>query len=315
MKLAAKLLKIFLLGSVFLIVVILVLFGYGDKPINELKQKYAQAPSVFIAVDGMDVHYRDEGNMADSLPLVLIHGTGSSLHTFDGWAAALKVNKRVIRMDIPAFGLTGPFNNRQYSIAHYVDFIHSFLLAVGIKKCILAGNSLGGQIAWNFTAHFPDMVQKLVLIDAAGYPLQSKSVPIAFKMARTPVLKNIMTFVTPRFLVKASVENVYADKTIITDELVNRYFDLTLRKGNRQALVDRLNLAEDSSDVALIKNITQPTLILWGQQDLLIPLTIANRFHNDLPNDTLVIFKNMGHVPMEENPQESLVPLVEFLKK
>lgn len=315
MKLAAKLIKIILVGFLILIAIVMILFGYKDKSVNELKEKYAAVSSAFIAVEDMEVHYRDEGSKTDSLPLVLIHGTGSSLQTFDAWAAALKKEKRVIRMDIPAFGLTGPFPNRQYSIDHYVDFIHHFLSALGVEKCILGGNSLGGQIAWNYTAQYPAMVQKLILIDAAGYPIQSQSVPIGFKMARTPVLKNIMTFITPRFMVKESVQNVYADKAKVTDMLVDRYFDLTLRQGNRQALVDQLNLVGDTSPVQLIKNIQQPTLILWGEKDLLIPIKFAYLFHNDLPNDTLVILKNMGHVPMEESPQESLAPVLEFLKK
>ena len=315
MKLAAKLIKIILVGFLILIAIVMILFGYKDKSVNELKEKYAAVSSAFIAVEDMEVHYRDEGSKTDSLPLVLIHGTGSSLQTFDAWAAALKKEKRVIRMDIPAFGLTGPFPNRQYSIDHYVDFIHHFLSALGVEKCILGGNSLGGQIAWNYTAQYPAMVQKLILIDAAGYSIQSQSVPIGFKIARTPVLKNIMTFITPRFMVKESVQNVYADKAKVTDMLVDRYFDLTLREGNRQALVDRLNLVGDTSPVQLIKNIQQPTLILWGEKDLLIPIKFAYLFHNDLPNDTLVILKNMGHVPMEESPQESLAPVLEFLKK
>lgn len=315
MKRIVKFLKIVLITILVLVAVAAVLFGHKDKPLQELKGKYAAYPSAFIAVDSMQVHYRDEGNKTDSLPLVLIHGTGASLHTFDDWAALLKNKKRVIRMDIPAFGLTGPFPDREYSIDHYVDFIKHFLSALGIKKCILAGNSLGGQIALNFTIRYPDDVEKLILIDAAGYPLTSQSVPIGFRIARTPVLNKLMTFITPRFMVKASVENVYADKSKVTEALVDRYFDLTLRTGNRQALIDRLNLAVDSGSVAMIKNIQQPVLILWGEQDLLIPVQYAYRFHTDLPNDTLVILKNTGHVPMEESPEKSLAPLLVFLKK
>jgi len=311
----AKIVRAFFIALLVLLTVIYILFGYADKPIAELKEKYATPPSAFILVDGMDVHYRDEGNKADSLPLVLIHGTGASLHTFDAWVTALKKEKRVIRLDIPAFGLTGPFPDRQYSIEHYVVFMNQFLVGMGIKKCIMGGNSLGGQIAWNYTVQFPEMVQKLILIDAAGYPLQSESVPIGFTIARTPVLNKLMPFITPRFMVKMSVKNVYADHSKVNKALVNRYFDLTLRKGNRQALIDRLNLATDSNAVAFIKNIQQPTLILWGEQDLLIPVAYATRFHNDLPNDTLVVLKNVGHVPMEESPMESLAPLLAFLKK
>jgi pimeloyl-ACP methyl ester carboxylesterase len=107
---------------------------------------------------------------------------------------------------------------------------------------------------------------------------------------------------------------VYADKTKVTDTLVDRYFDLALRAGNRQALVDRMTLDYDSSSIPLIKNIQQRTLVLWGEQDLLIPIKSAYRFHNDLPNDSLVILKNLGHVPMEEGAMESLEVVLAFLK-
>jgi pimeloyl-ACP methyl ester carboxylesterase len=289
-------------------------FGHRDKSLTELKTKYAKAPSAFINVDSIDVHYRDEGNTKDSLPIVLLHGTGASLHTYDAWVAVLKNERRVVRMDLPAFGLTGPFPDDNYSIENYIDFIHRFLSTKGITKCILAGNSLGGQIAYRFTIAHPLMVDKLILIDAASYPVESKSVPIAFRMARIPILNKAIKYITPRFMVKASVENVYADKIKVTDTLVDRYFDLALRAGNREALVDRMTFVYDTSTIPLIKNIQQRTLILWGEQDLLIPTKSAYRFHDDLPNDTMVILKNLGHVPMEEGAVESFKVVLEFLK-
>ena len=291
------------------------LFGHRDRPVDALKPEYARAPSDFLEVMGMDVHYRDEGNPQDSLPLVLIHGTGSSLHTFDAWAASLKGQKRVVRMDLPGFGLTGPFPDRDYAMDHYVEFVAGFLSARNIGRCILAGNSLGGQIAWNVALEHPERVHSLILIDAAGYPLKSTSVPLAFRMARTPVLNQLLTFITPRFVVRSSVENVYADKSKITDELVDRYFDLSLRAGNRQALVDRLQLPVDSIRALQVRNIRQPTLILWGAQDGLIPIESAYRFQRDLPHDTLVILKHSGHVPMEENPAESLQAVLDFIAR
>jgi pimeloyl-ACP methyl ester carboxylesterase len=306
--------KILFVSIVAILLIVIILFGHRDKSLVELKAKYATSPSAFITIDSMGVHYRDEGIAADSLPIVLLHGTGASLHTFDAWATVLKNENRVVRMDLPAFGLTGPFPDRNYSIEKYINFIHHFLLAKGIKKCILGGNSLGGQIAYRFTIAHPQMVDKLILIDAAGYPLESKAVPIAFRMARIPILNKAIKYITPRFMVKESVENVYANKTKVTDVLIDRYFDLALRAGNRQALVDRMTLAYDSSTIPLIKNIQQRTLILWGEQDLLIPTKSAYRFHNDLPNDILVILKNAGHVPMEESPKESLKILLGFLK-
>lgn len=314
MKMLKKIVKVVLISLLALVILVSLFFGYHDKSVEELKNQYAPAPSAFVDIEGMKVHYRDEGDPMDSVPLVLIHGTGSSLHTFDAWAEALKSQKRIVRMDIPAFGLTGPFLNRDYSIDHYTTFLEEFLTKRGIKRCILAGNSLGGQIAWAFTVKYADRVEKLVLIDAAGYPLDSKSVPIAFVLARQPITNRLLTFITPYFMAKSSVENVYADKSKVTDALVKRYFDLTLRAGNRQALVDRLTAVYDTSQLPQIRHIQQRTLLLWGEEDKLIPLSNATRFHADLPNDTLVIIPHVGHVPMEENPKESLAALLAFLK-
>ena len=314
MKSLFNILKTTLISILIILIIALIFFGYKNRSVNELSQKYALSPSTFISIDGMNVHYRDEGNPNDSLPIVLIHGTGSSLHTFDDWTNRLKEDRRVLRMDIPAFGLTGPFPDRKYSIKKYVTFIEHFLVSKEINNCILAGNSLGGEIAWQFTVKNPKKVEKLILIDASGYPFKPESLPIGLKIAQIPVLNNLLTFITPRFIVKASVENVYADKTKVTESLVDRYFELTLRTGNRQALIDRMTTKFDTIESNRIKNIKQPTLLLWGEQDKLIPVNNAYRFHDDLPNSTLVILKNSGHVPMEESPKKSLKAVLQFLK-
>ncbi|MBK8746479.1 MAG: alpha/beta hydrolase [Saprospiraceae bacterium] len=306
--------KIILIFISLIIIGIILLFGHMDISLNELKPKYTNKASSFILVDGMEVHYRDEGNLGDTIPIILIHGTASSLHTFDAWTEILKKTKRVIRMDLPAYGLTGPFPDDNYSMKHYTAFLKEFLTALKIKQCVLAGNSLGGQIAWNFTLEQPEMVKKLILIDAAGYPLKSKSVPVGFKIGRMPVLNKILTFITPRFIVRSSVENVYFDKSKVTDSLVDRYFDLTLRAGNRQAFVDRFKMKDDENAYIKIKNIVQPTLILWGENDLLIPVENAYKFQKDLPNNSLFLLDKCGHVPMEESPKESLKPVIDFLE-
>ena len=307
-------LKLISIVILLFLIVIVIFFGHRDIPVDELKSKYANSNSSFMALDGMNVHFRDEGNPNDSIPIVLLHGTASSLHTFDAWTNELKKTNRVVRLDLPAYGLTGPFPEGQYSMAHYTEFLKDFLSALKIKKCVLAGNSLGGEIAWNFALEQPEMVEKLILIDAAGFPLKPKSIPIGFKVAQIPVLRNIFTFITPRFLVKSSVENVFFDKSKVTNALVDRYFNLTLRAGNRQAFVDRFKMSEDKIAYANLKNIKQPTLIIWGAEDLLIPIENAYKFQESIPNSTLVILENSGHTPMEESSKESLKPVLEFLK-
>ena len=309
-----KKLRIILSLALLLIIAVILMFGHRDIPLNDLKIKYANSNSSFIAVNGMDVHFRDEGLQTDTIPIVLIHGTGASLHTFNAWSDRLKKSHRIIRMDLPAYGLTGPFPDGNYTMANYTAFLKDFLIALNIKQCVLAGNSLGGAIAWNFTLEQPSMVTKLILIDASGYPIASKSVPIAFSLAKIPVINKLLTFITPRFLVRSSVENVYFDSSKVTDLVVERYFNLTLRAGNRKAFVDRLKTPKDTSTYNNIKYIQQPTLILWGSQDLLIPVENAYKFQEDLPNNTLVILENTGHTPMEESPLESLAPVLNFLK-
>jgi len=301
------------LGSLLFLTALL--FTRCDRSPASLQADYARPPSAFLDLMGMQVHYRDQGKTTDSLPLVLLHGTGASLHTFDAWVEDLQGDRRILRMDLPAFGLTGPFPDGDYSIDHYLRFLDSFLLATGVERCILGGNSLGGNIAWRYAARYPDKVARLVLIDPAGYPLQSENVPLAFTLARTPLIKELVPFLSPRFIVAASVENVYADSAKVTEKLVDRYYELSLREGNRRAFVDRLNAQSDAQPTEQLRSIRQPTLILWGQEDRLIPVAYARRFAEDLPNDQVHILPGSGHVPMEESPAESLLPLRAFLEK
>ena len=317
MKQLIKVFKIVLTINLLLVLIIVVVFGHKDIPLNELKIKYTNSDSSFINIEGTNVHYRDEGSSSDSIPIILIHGTGSSLHAYDIWSDNLKKSNRVIRMDLPAFGLTGPFLKRDYTISNYTTFLKEFLDILNIKQCILVGNSLGGEIAWRFAIQEPVMSRKLILLDPSGYPVISKSIPIAFKLAKIPVLNKFLTYITPRFLVRASIENVYFDKSKVSDSLVNRYFDLTLRKGNRKAIVDRLKVSTTLTNGTKthdnIKKIKQPTLIIWGSDDQLIPVENGYKFKNDITNSKLIVMQQTGHVPMEEKPLISLNFAIDFI--
>ena len=319
MKLLIKALKYLFIFILTIIVGLSALYWKSDIPLETLKEKYANSDSKFIEVDGMSVHYRVEGLAQDSIPLVLLHGTGASLHTWDGWVNALKSERKIIRLDLPAYGLTGPNPTSDYSQEFYATFINDFLTKLGVKQCIISGNSLGGSIAWNYAVKYPEKVSKMILVDAGGYPMKSKSVPIAFQVAGWPLIKNLFKYVTPRSIVQKSVENVYADKSKVTEILIDRYFELSLREGNRQAFIDRMsefrNKGITNIKTSQIKYLSMPTLIIWGDKDLLIPLEVGEKFHTDLPNDTLVVFKNLGHTPMEEDAENTVATVKEFLKK
>jgi pimeloyl-ACP methyl ester carboxylesterase len=303
------------------LITVVVLLGGGvaanwapDKPLSALAARWAPPPSAFVPILGMQVHLRDEGPREGPTPIVLIHGTSASLHTWEGWVAALKDDRRVITFDLPGFGLTGPSPDGDYTIAGYVRFVGALLDKVGVKRCVLGGNSLGGNIAWATAHAMPDRVYMLVLVDSGGYPFVSSSVPIGFRIAQIPVVNHFLEYVTPRSLVAASVRNVYGDPSKVTPALVDRYFDMTVRAGNRHALVLRFSQSEFGADVTMIAELKLPTLIVWGSRDQLIPLDYAERFHRDIARSTMVVFPDLGHVPHEEDPVRTVAAVIDFLR-
>ena len=307
-----------LIGWLFLLLVVaavtfIVVNWVPDRSVEELKARWAQSPSQFVEIAGMQVHLRDEGPREDSTPIVLLHGTSSSLHTWDGWVNALNDEHRVIRFDMPAFGLTGPSPDNNYTIENYSRIVVAVLDNLQIDHCVLAGNSLGGYVAWATAVLHPGRVERLILIDASGYPYQAQSVPIGFKIVRIPVLNRLMEEVLPRGIVESSVKNVYGNPSLVTPELIDRYFDLTTRAGNRQALVERFRQTQPGSLAKFVPELKLPTLILWGGRDRLIPPDIGDRFHKEIVGSKLVRFNELGHVPQEEDPTRTVTALREFL--
>ncbi len=304
--------KYFLYALIILLIVLIKGAIYSDISVEELKKEYTNEHSKFIEINEMQVHFRDEG---EGFPIVLVHGTASSLHTWDAWTNELKKTNRVIRMDLPAFGITGPNKNADYSIESYTTFLHSFVEKLNLEKFHLAGNSLGGNIAWNYAAEHPAKVEKLILVDASGLPT-NKEPPAIFKMAKTPVLRSLFLYVTPKMLITKNIKEVYADDDKVTDELVTRYHKMALRAGNRQAFIDRAKTdfkLDAKINTDRLKSIQTPTLLIWGAKDLWIPLDNGKRMNRILVNSKLEVLENSGHVPMEENPKESLELLKNFL--
>ena len=285
-----------------------------DRPVSALQARWAPPPSQFIAVRGMQVHLRDEGPRDDPVPIVLLHGTGASLHTWDGWTKELVRERRVIRFDLPGFGLTGPSPDGVYTIESYVDTVLAVADTLGVQRFVLAGNSLGGYVAWATAVLHPQRVDRLILIDAAGYPYQSQSVPLGFRIARTPVLNVLMRDVLPRSVVERSLRDVYGDPSRVTPELVDRYFDLATRAGNRAALVARLDQTKPGSLAERVPEIQVPTLILWGGKDRLIPPELGERFAREIHGSRLVVFDALGHVPHEEDPERTVAAVLPFIR-
>jgi pimeloyl-ACP methyl ester carboxylesterase len=285
--------------------------------VETLVARWAPPPSDFVDVKGMVVHVRDEGPREDPLPVVLVHGTGASLHTWEGWVQVLKTQRRVITFDLPAFGLTGPFAGQyaadDYRGDTYARFGLDLMDTLKVQRFVIGGNSLGGEVAWRTAVVAPERVERLVLVDAAGPAFTPQSVPIGFVIARLPVVNRLSEHLLPRSLIRSSLTNVYGDPSRVTSALVDRYFELTLREGNRRAMGERIRVLQEDLQPELISKVTQPTLILWGELDRLIPPAVGEELQRRIPGSQRVLLPGLGHVPQEEDPAASLAPVRHFL--
>ncbi len=298
----------------FILSMLVLIYGgfnyYSNIPLADLKKKYTYEDSKMMNIVGMNVHYRVTGS---GEPLVLLHGTGSSLHTWEEWTNQLSSQYQVISLDLPGFGLTGKHFANDYSIKAYADFIDIFLDKLGVTHINLAGNSLGGHIAWQYALDHSNRVKKLILLNSSGFQKEDADVSLAFRLANMPVINKLMLRVTPKSLVESSLEEVYHNDNKVTDELVNRVHSLQLRRGNRQAFIDKSSFeyADRSAD---LKNIQCPTLIQWGKHDAWFPQSWAKAFEAAIPNARLIIYDKAGHVPMEELPIETAQDAQQFLE-
>lgn len=296
-----------------LLVIMAVWVGYkADVPKEVLQQKYELPSSNYITVEGMQVHYTKEETDNNTPLLVLLHGTSASLHTWEGWVQALQNDFSIVRLDLPAFGLTGPHPQHDYSIASYVDFLHHFLDAIQLDTCYLAGNSLGGYIAWSYALQYPQQVKKLILIDATGFPFEGNR-PFAFRLAQNKLSSPLVRYFTPKSLVSKSLADVYFDDNKVTPALIDRYYDFAVMEGNREAFVARVKTPYVNKTQQLNK-LEMPTLIQWGQHDEWVPLDWAYLFAKQIPNTTLRVYDNAGHVPMEEIPTITAADAMLFLQ-
>jgi pimeloyl-ACP methyl ester carboxylesterase len=292
-------------------IVVFVFYYQPDRSLADMRLLYANANSQFMPLMGMNVHYRDEGNNRDSVPLVLIHGTSSSLNTFDSVVLNLKEKRRIITLDMPAFGMTGPNPENDYSFDYYSQFLDSFLTRLNVTQCDIGGNSLGGGISWEFAVAHPEKVRKLILIDPTGYPVKNAKGSIGFKLASTPIINNLLLYITPKALVRASLQSIYFDSLRVTQAQVDRFHDMAISKGNRAALLSMFKSGRKHNE-QLISTITKPTLIIWGDHDNLIPVENAYLFEKNIKGSKLVILKDIGHVPMEECPKKLATLIAEF---
>lgn len=267
--------------------------------------------SRFLDADGVRIHYRDEGS---GPTLVLLHGVMASLHTWDGWVEQLSSRYRVIRIDLPGFGLSDDVPTYQYNpyqSARRFDRIRELL---GLTRFFLAGNSLGGFLSWYYAAHYPQHVEKLVLLNPIAYP---QKLPPVIKFVSMPGIGELSRLITPRAIIAQNVRMVYGDPKNVNEDTIDRYYQLLMHGNNRRAMVRTFrtlkgystnpNIARD------ISRISCPTMLMWGDRDRWVPMQLIERWRSDLPAVAVKVYPGLGHIPMEEKPVPTAADVHTFL--
>ncbi len=288
-------------GLIALAALALIVFRTPDTDPAAMRAKFGAPPSQFVDLGGgLTVHLRDEGPR-DAPVIVLLHGSNADLHTWTPWVKALATDNRVIRFDQIGHGLTGPSPDGDYSNAAFVRTVAAAVDKLGVGRFVLAGNSMGGGIALDYALAHPERLEGLVLVDAGGAPPMGKpSGNIGFSLARNPVLREVFARVTPRVLIERSLEQSVSNKAIVTPAAVDRYWELLRYPGNREATFARFAQPRRSLTREQLAALKVPTLILWGEEDGLIPVAAGRWFDATLPESRLIVYPGIGHLPMEE---------------
>ncbi|GMM93168.1 alpha/beta fold hydrolase [Qipengyuania sp. MTN3-11] len=301
-----------LFGLLFLA---LIVFRVEDTDPAAMRAKYGGPPSEFVTLsDGLEVHYRDEGPR-NAPAIVLLHGSNADLHTWQPWVDALKADYRVIRFDQIGHGLTGPAIDGDYALDAFVGDVGEMADRLGLERFVLAGNSMGGGIAMGYAIRHPERLAGLVLVDAGGAPIKREGGGgnIAFTLARIPGVSSLLSTVLPRAMIERSLSQSVSNQDVVTPEAVDRYWELARYPGNRAATAKRFATPRTAFTAEEIAQVDVPTLVMWGEEDALIPYAAAEWYREALPNATLVAYPGIGHLPHEEAPGRSVADLRQWL--
>ncbi|MCX8132758.1 MAG: alpha/beta fold hydrolase [Roseococcus sp.] len=280
-----------------------------DAPRAALEARWAAAPSRFVEAAGLRLHLRDTGPR-EAPAILFLHGFGTSLHTWEEVAAALEDGFRVIRLDLPGFGLTGPDPSGDYSDSRAGAVLAALLDRLGVARAHVVGSSMGGRIAWRFAAERPARVERLVLMAPDGFA--SPGLDYGTPPRVGPLLR-LLPYALPRALVRAGMAPAYADPAALTPARLERAHALLLAPGVRRAILARMRQHILVPPEPFLARIAAPTLLLWGERDAMVPASNAADYLRALRDARSVVLPGIGHVPMEEAPEATARAIRAFL--
>lgn len=281
-----------------------------DKPRSELQARYLASPADLVPVGDWRLHVRDSGPR-DAPVVLMLHGFGASLHTWDTWAQGLNATHRVIRFDLPGNGLSEPDPEGNYTDARSLQLVLALMDQLGVARASVVGHSIGGRMAWTLAARHPGRVERLVLVAPDGFASPGFEYG---KAAEVPAVLGLMRYVMPKSVLRMNLAPAYANPAALTDELTTRYHDLMLAPGSRQAMLMRLQQTVLTDPRPLLATTTAPTLLVWGEADAMIPMANAQDYLGAVKGSRLVTFPDTGHLPQEEAAQASLQVVAQFLR-
>jgi pimeloyl-ACP methyl ester carboxylesterase len=311
--------KIF--GIIAAVLVILLIVAWlklrgPDIPYATLEAKYAGSASHFADLPGgFHVHYEDEGDPALPL-LVLLHGFGDSYTSWDGWVRELKGKFHIIRLDFPGHGLTRAPAGYVLGGERLADFVDAFAAVLSLPKFAVAGNSMGGAVAWQLALRHPERINALILVDAGGFPNEKPpaEVPLAFKILRYSWGRALLRNIDNRPLIDEGLKVDVYDKSVITPAFVDRWAEFQRAPGHRAILMSLNPAGFGNASADALHTIMAPTLVLNGESDVLVEPASARKFAAAIPGAKLILYPHVGHLPQIEIPQRSATDVAEFLQ-
>lgn len=308
-------------GALVVLVVAVLAVGWfalqrPDLPWKTLQAQYQTPASRYLDLPGgLKVHYRDQGNPTGPV-LVLVHGFSANVDAWERWVKRLSAKYRIVTLDLPGHGLTQAPKGFQVGPTTFVDTVQAVADHLKLGKFIIAGNSMGGGVAWQYALAHPERLDGLVLVDSGGWsrPKDSKGGPLIFKIMGNPVGRALVKNLDASRVIRAGLEDAYLDKALVTDALLRRYVDLARAPGHRDILLGLQGSSYRTATPELLATIKIPTLVMHGRQDKLIPFANGEAFARAIPGATLIAYDGVGHVPMEQIPDRSAADLDGWIK-
>jgi len=284
-------------------------------PYAELAASWATPESHYADLgEGVRLHYREDG-AKDAPALILVHGFGDSHFTWEGWTQVLSQHYRVIAVDLPGHGLTDAPNDYILRTSDLADLVVRLAHSIGIDHFSIAGNSLGGGVAWQVAVRHKEVLDALILDAAAGWAQPSAgAAPLAFRIMAYPLGREILKHIDNKPLIRTGVRGEVGNPAVITDAFIDRWAVLQRAPGHRDILLDIDFASVSTATPEIIGAIKIPTLILQGEIDPVISKSSAEKFARNIAGSRLILYPQVGHLPQVEIAQQSAQDVDDFLQ-